>query len=140
MSDRIRRELTEGCEFLFEVVIRESTGILKVTQVVIGEDMEVAVGDDRLERAPTAVGDAVLGIREPTEEVLRAVVERFLDEVMTEAVVGFAVSVDEGRSFTIEDLAHEDVAGSISFLTIHGWCSVPSSGRFSSSRGGVIMR
>lgn len=132
--------MTEGYEFLFEVVVREGAGILKVTQVVIGEDMEVAVGDDRLERAPTMVSDAVFGIREPTEEVLRAVVERFLDEVMTEAMVGFAVSVDEGRSFTIEDLAHEDVAGSISFLTIHGWCSVPSSSRFSSSRGGVIMR
>ena len=46
MSDRIRRELTEGYEFLFEVVIREGTGILEVTQVVIGEDMEVAVRND----------------------------------------------------------------------------------------------
>ena len=124
---------------LVELFIREGTGILEVAQVFVGEDMEVAIGDDRLERAPTAVGDAVLGIREPAEEVLRAVVEGLLDEVVTDAVVGFAVSVDEGRSFTIEDLAHEDVAG-FAFMMTHYRPSVSSTDRFSAHCRGIDMR
>ena len=101
--------------------------------------MEVAIGDDRLERAPTAVGDAVLGIREPAEEVLRAVVEGLLDEVVTDAVVGFAVSVDEGRSFAVEDLAHDDVAGLFIVATHYGAPVAPTNGFCTHSRR-VIMR
>ena len=85
------------------------------------------------------VGNAVFGIREPTEEVLRTVVEGFLDEVMTEAVVGFAVSVDESRSFTVENLAHDDVAGLFIVATHYGAPVAPTNG-FCTHSGGVIMR
>ena len=101
--------LAEGFEFGLEVGIGEGAGILEVAQAGIGEDVEVSIGDECFEGTTAVVRFVVLRVREPAQEVVRAVVERVVDEMMTVAVIGLAFAVNEYFSFTVEDLAHEDM-------------------------------
>lgn len=69
--------------------------------------MEISIGDDGLECALPAVGDTMLGAREPAEEIGGLVIQRIGDEMMTDA--RFAGCRVYG-TFSIESERHEDVA------------------------------
>ena len=71
--------------------------------------MEVSIGDNGLEGALAAVGDAMLGTCEPTEEIDGLVIQRIGDEMMTDTDVGFSFAVGESRSFAVESKSHENV-------------------------------
>ena len=101
--------LAEGGKFGLELGIGEGAGILEITQAGIGEDVEVSIGDECFEGTTAVVRFVVLRVREPAEEVVRTIVERVVDEMMTVAVIGLAFAVNEYLSFTVEDLAHEDM-------------------------------
>ena len=117
----------DGFEFGLELLVGEGARVLKLAQTVVGEAIEVAVRDDRLQGTAPFVSFAVFGSGEPTEEVLRTVVERVFDEVMADAVIRFAFTVDECRAFAVEDLAHDDVA------TILGRTTLDDRGNISST-------
>ena len=100
---------TDPGEFGLEVLIGHGAGVLEFAQALVGEDMQVTIGDDGFEGAATVVRFAVLGVIEPTEEVLRGIIERFFDEMVADTEIGLAFAVDEGRSLAVEDLAHKDM-------------------------------
>ena len=131
--------LADGFERRSELVIGGDTGVLKLAQVVIGDEMEVAIRDDLFQSTTPVVGFGVLGVREPTEEVLRTIVERFFDQVMTLAIVGLAFAVGENLSFTVEDLAHEDMAAFAANLSDNRR-NIPSSLLFSAVKGAIRVR
>ena len=101
--------------------------------------MEIAVRNDRFEESSAVVSLAVFGVGEPAEEVLRGIVEQVFDEMMTDAFVGLAFAVDEGRSFPIEDLAHERMTGSTSMMP-HTWSIIPPFRLFFAIRGRINVR
>ena len=105
-----------------ELVVGEDTGVLEAAQDGVGYDGKVAIRDGSFEGTTSAVGDSMLGIREPAEEVLRAIVKGILDEMVADAVVGLALTIDKGGTFAIEYLAHEDVAG---FAIMMAHCRPP---------------
>ena len=98
------------CEAWLEVLIGHRTWILKLTEDGIIKAVEVAIGDNFFQGTTAVVRFAVFGSREPAEEIFHAVVERIFDEMVADAVVGFAILVKEDFSFAIEDLTHDDVA------------------------------
>lgn len=100
---------TDPGEFGLEVLIGHGAGVLEFAQALVGEDMQVTIGDDGFEGAATVVRFAVLGVIEPAEQVLRGIIERFFDEMVTETEIGFTFAINEGGSITVEDLAHKDV-------------------------------
>ena len=102
--------ITDLGEFGLEDLIGHSAGILEFAQAVVGEDVQVAIGDCGFEGAATVVRFAVLRVREPTEEVLRTVVQRVFNEMVADTEVALTFAVDEGGAFSVEDLAHKDVA------------------------------
>ena len=102
--------IAEVGEFGLKVLIGEGARVFEIAQAFIAEYKEVTIRDDVFERAAAFVGFAVLGAGEPTKQILRGIVERIIDEVVTLTEIGFAFAVGEGRSLTVEDLAHEDVA------------------------------
>ena len=93
-------------EFALEIVVGESTRVLEIAETGVGEDVQVAVGDERFEGTAALIGFGVLGIGEPAKEVVLTIKERFLDEMVADAEVGFAFLVEENRSFAVEDFAH----------------------------------
>ena len=99
----------EGGKFGLEVGIGEGARVLEITQAGIGEDVEVSIGDECFKGPTAVIRLGVFGSRKPAEEIVRAVVERVVDEMMTVAVIGLAFAVNEYFSFTVEDLAHEDM-------------------------------
>jgi hypothetical protein len=101
--------LADLLQFGLEVGIGEGAGVLEVAQTGIGEDVEVSIGNEGFEGTTAVVRFVMLCAGEPAEEVVRAVVERVVDEMMTVAVIGLAFAVNEYFSFTVEDLAHEDM-------------------------------
>ncbi len=131
---------TDVFEAGLEVRIGHGAGVLEFTQDGIIEAVEVAIRDEVFQGTATVVGFAVLRVREPAEEIFHAVVERVIDEVMTVTEIRFAFAVKEDLAFSVENLAHEDMAGFVSFPTIRRGGSVPSTDRFSAPRGGVIVR
>ncbi len=110
--------ITDTGEFGLEVLVRHSAGILEFAQAVVGEDVQVAVRNCGFELATAVVRFAVLGVREPTEEVLRTVVQRVFNEMVADTEVALTFAVDKGGAFTVEDLAHEDMTCFIAFLTV----------------------
>ena len=120
----------DGFEFGLELLVGEGARVLEFAQTLIGEAVEVAVRDDRLQGFATVVRFAVFGKGEPAKEVFRSIVERVVDEMMTLAEIRFAFTVDESRAFAVEDLAHYDVA-SLIFELPHGGSDIPSSFLFS---------
>jgi hypothetical protein len=80
----------------------------------------------------------VLGVREPTEEIVRSIVERFFDEMVADTEVGFAFTVNEGRAFSVEDLTHEDVAKT-RMIASQIRCRVPAIFGFCAHFGRVLM-
>jgi len=109
---------TDRFKFALEVFIGHRAGVLEFSQTLVGEEIEVTIGDEGFEGTATVIGFVVLRVREPAEEVLRTVVERIIDEVMTVTEIGFSFAIDEDFSFTVENLAHKDVAGLVTFPTI----------------------
>ena len=105
-----------------ELVIREDAGVLEAAQDVVWDAGQVAIGDGGFQGTTSAVGDGMFGIREPAQEVLRAIVERILDKMVADAVVGLALTIDKGRALAVEDFAHEDVAG---FAIMMAHCRPP---------------
>ena len=102
--------IAEGFEFGGELLIGHSTRVLQFAQTLVGKEMQIPIGDDFFEGTAAVVGFGMLGIGEPTKEILRRIIERFLDEMVTETVVRFAFAVDEDLTLSVEDLAHKDVA------------------------------
>ena len=109
---------SDGGEFLVEEFAGHRTGILEVTQTLVGKEGQISIGNDGFKCTTATVRLGMLGVSEPTEEVFRAVVERVFDEVVTDPEIRIALSIDEGRSFAIEDLAHEDMACFVAFTTV----------------------
>ena len=93
-----------------EVLIGHCTRVLELTEDGVIEAVEVAIRDESFEGSLAGIGLAVFLASQPTEEIFHAVVERILDEMVADTVVGFAISIDEDFSFAIEDLTHKDVA------------------------------
>ena len=110
--------ITDLGEFGLEDLIGHSAGILEFAQAFVGEDVQVTIGDCSFEGAAAVVRFVVLGVIEPTEEVLRTVVQRVFDEMVADTEVALTFAVDEGGAFTVEDLAHEDMTCFIAFLTV----------------------
>ena len=96
-------------EFGFEDFARGSTRVLEVTKSLVGEEMQVAVGDHFFEGTLPTIRFGVLGTRQPTEKVGGTVVEFVWDKVVTDTHIGLAVFVLESRSRTIERESHKDV-------------------------------
>ena len=119
----------DGFEFGLELLVGEGAWVLKLAQTLVGEAVEVSVGNDRFQGSATFICFAVFGSGEPTEEVLRTVIEQVFDEVMADTVIRFAFTVDEGRAFAVEDLAHDDVAIHTVELP-YARCVIPSFGLF----------
>ncbi len=131
---------TDVFEAGLELGIGHRARVLEFAEDGIIETNEIAIWDDVFEGTATFVSFAVLGISKPAEEVLRGIVERIIDEVMTVTEIRFPFAVKEDLAFSVENLAHEDMAGFVSFPTIRRGGSVPSTDRFSAPRGGVIVR
>ena len=112
-------------ELSLEVGVGEDTGVLEASQDVVWDAGQVAIGNSGFEGTTSVVGFAVFGIREPTEKVLRAIVERILDKMVADTVVGLALTIDKSGTFAIEYLAHEDVAGFAS-TTTHRRSHIPA--------------
>ena len=110
--------VTDESQFFVEVLIGEGAGVLEITQALVGEDMEVTIGDEGFEGTAAIVRLAMFGVIKPTKEILRTVVKWVIDEVVTMTEIGFAFAVFEDFSFPIEDLAHEDMTCFIAFLTV----------------------
>lgn len=53
--------LSDGGKFAVEVFIGEGAGVLEIAQAVVGEEMQIAVGDDGFEGLAAFVGDTMLG-------------------------------------------------------------------------------
>ena len=130
---------TDVFEAGLKVGIGHGARVLEFSQTLVGEEIEVAIRDEGFEGTATVIGFVVLRVREPAEEVLRTVVERIIDEVMTVTEIGFSFAIDEDFSFTVENLAHKDVAGLVTFPTICWGSSVASTDGFRSPCRGVIM-
>ena len=131
--------LADLLQFGLEVGIGEGAGVLEVAQAGIGEDVEVAIGDECFEGSAAVIGLIMLCAGEPAQEVVRAVVQKVFDEMMTDADIGLTISVEECRSVTVEDLAHEGMAGPGSEMT-HARCVVPPFRLFFTVAGGIDMR
>ena len=116
--------LADLLQFGLEVGIGEGARVLEVAQAGIGEDVEVSVGDECFEGSAAVIGFVMLCAGEPAQEIFRAVVQKVFDEMMTDADIGLTISVEECRSVTVEDLAHEGMAGPGSEMT-HARCVVP---------------
>ena len=93
-----------------EALIGHRTRVLELTEDGIIEAVEVAIRDKFFQGTTAVVRFAVFGSREPAKEIFLTIVERVFDEMVTDAVVRFAILVKEDFSFAIEDLAHDDVA------------------------------
>jgi hypothetical protein len=102
--------LAEEVEFALEIGIGERTRVLEFAQTLVGEEMQVAIRNEVFQGTATVVGFVVLRVREPAEEIVRGIVERVIDKVMTVTEIGFAFAVKEDLSLAIENLAHEDMA------------------------------
>ena len=100
---------TDRFKFALEVFIGHRAGVLEFSQTLVGEEIEVTIGDEGFEVTATVIGDTVFGVREPAEEILRTVVEGIIDEVMTVTEIGFSFAIGEDFSFTVENLAHKNV-------------------------------
>ena len=59
--------------------------------------------------------------------------------MVADTVVGFAFSIEEHRSLTVEDLAHDDVTGLVSKMS-HVGCGVAPVFGFGTHGGTVSMR
>ena len=54
--------VTDVVQFFLEVLIGEGAGILEITQALVGEDMEVTIGDEGFEGTAAVVRLAMFGI------------------------------------------------------------------------------
>ena len=97
-------------EFGFEDFARGGTRVLEVTKSLVGEEMQVAVGDHFFEGTLPTIRFGVLGTRQPAEEISGLVIECIRDEMVTDTHIGLAVFILKSRSLTIERERHEDVA------------------------------
>ena len=127
--------LAQGFEFGLEVGIGEGARVLEIAQAGIGEDVEVSIGNECFEGSAAVVRFVMLCAGEPAQEVVRAVVQKVFDEMMTDADIGLTISVEECRSVTVEDLAHEGMAGPGSEMT-HARRVVPPFRLFFTVAGG----
>lgn len=117
---------TDPGEFGLEVLVGHGARVLKFAQTLVGEDMQVTIGDDGFKGAATVVRFAVLGVIEPTEQVLRTIVQRVFDEMVADTEIRLAFAVDKGRSLAIEDLTHEDVTAILDSTTLGYRRNIPS--------------
>ena len=93
-----------------EVLIGHRTRVLEFTEDGVIEAEEIAVWDESFEGFLTVVGDTVLGTREPCKEVCFSMVFKIGVEMMTLAVIGFALAVEEYLPFTIESQSTKNMA------------------------------
>ena len=131
--------LAEGFEFGLEVGIGEGARVLEVAQTGIGEGMKITIGDECFEGSAAVIGLIMLCAGEPAQEIFRAVVQQVFDEMMTDADIGLTISVEECRSVTVEDLAHEGMAGPGSEMT-HARRVVPPFRLSFTVAGGINVR
>ena len=117
--------ITDLGEFGLEDLIGHSAGILEFAQAVVGEDVQVAIGDGGFEGAASVIRFTVLGAGEPTKQIFRGVVERFIDKVVALTGIGFTFAVEEDITLPVEDFAHEDVAR-VRFVPSHTRRNIPA--------------
>ena len=117
--------LADGFEFALEILVGHRTWILELAETLVGEEVEVAVGNDLFERLSTFVGFGVLFVSEPAKQVLRCIVERIVYEMVADTKVRLTLSIDESWSVAIENLTHERMTGSASMIA-HTRCIIPS--------------
>lgn len=108
----------DGGEFLLEEFAGHRTGILEITQTLVGEDGQVTIGYDGFEKPLPAVRFGMLLASKPAEEIGGFVVEQVGNEMMTDTDIGFAFAVDEGRSFAVESHSHRYVARQIACVQV----------------------
>ena len=121
-----------------EVLVGHRAWVLKLTEDGVIEAVEVAIGDNFFQGTAAVVRFAVFRTREPAEEIFHAVVKRIFDEMVADAVVGFAILVKEDFSFAIEDLTHDDVAR-FACTAMYRRGSISSSFRLSAPCWGIFM-
>ena len=110
--------ITDLGEFGLEDLIGHSAGILEFAQAVVGEDVQVAIGDCGFEGAAAVIRFVVLGVREPTKQVFLGIVEWFMNEMVALSEIGFAFAVDKDITLPVEDFSHKDVAESWAIIII----------------------
>ena len=99
----------DGGEFLLEEFAGHRTGILEVTQTLVSEEGQVAIGHDGFEKPLPAISFGMLLAGKPAEKVRCGVVKNIRNEMVTDADIRFAGFSDKGRSRAIEGERHEKV-------------------------------
>lgn len=130
--------LSDDCQFSLERLIAHRPGVLELAEPLVRKVVEIAVGHDLFQGSAPTVSHNVLGVREPAQQVLRTVVERFFDEVVAEPEIGLAFPVVVRRPFAVEDLTHENVTQT-GFVVSQIRCRVPSVFGFSTHFGCVLV-
>lgn len=78
----------------------------------------IHIRQDGFESTSTFVGNGMLFVSEPSDEVIHAYVVRILNDVMHDALVGASFGVEEdGARFVGEGSEHETVCGFVAELT-----------------------
>lgn len=71
--------VADGSEFLFELVIGHRSGVLELTETVVGDDVEVSIRDHRFEFSAARIRLTVLLACEPAEEIILLIVRQIID-------------------------------------------------------------
>ena len=97
-------------EFNLEDLIGRETGVLESFEERSG--YSVHIGQDLLEGAAAVVGDVMLLVGKPPNEVIHSDVVWIFDDVMDDALVGFTIGIEIDRArFIGVSGSHETVGG-----------------------------
>ena len=96
-------------EFAVKGHIGRDARVLQLGKPFVGEDMQVTVGHYLTQRMLPRVRHSMLLAREPAQQIVDTEVQRLLNQMMHDTLVGLAVRVIIDRAGTIESITGEPV-------------------------------
>ena len=101
--------------YLVEFAVKSDIGrdarVLQSGKPFVGEDMQVTVGHYLTQRTLPRVRHSMLLAREPAQQIVDTEVQRLLNQMMDDTLVGLAVRVIIDRAWTIKSITGEPVTG-----------------------------